>query len=77
MQGMFTDFSDGGDPKNVYNAAHSTSEFQGKFTRVGGSFAGEDSPYDLNMGNSNGQPADMNTVWGIQTQNARIGGGVE
>lgn len=74
MDGFLTDFSKQGDA-----AASATFNLNpsvpGQLHRVGGSFPGVDSPYNLQPNNADGGPADMNTVWGIQTQSSRIGGG--
>ena len=74
--GFMTDFSKRGDEAATASFNMNPSS-PGKINRVGGSFPNVDSPYPLEMGHADGHPADMNTVWGIQTQSQRIGGGAD
>ena len=75
MEGFMTDFSTSGD-NGVSSTYHLNPGAPGQVHRVGGSFPGIDSPYNLQPNNGDGRPADMNTVWGIQSQSSRMGSGL-
>ena len=71
MDGMYTDFTKRGDEAAMASFGLNAPQI-GQLGRVGGSFAGIDQPLNLTPDNNGG---DANTVWGIQTQAQRLGGG--
>lgn len=70
--GYLTDFTKQG-TEPVAASFNLNPQAPGQLHRVGGSFPGIDSPLDIQPNNGDGHPGDMNTVWGTQTQSARLG----
>jgi hypothetical protein len=67
-----TEFNGNG-PEGMENPSRATQEFRGQLYVVGGSQPGVSSPYDINDNNAAGDPANMNTIWGIKTQGSFLG----